>query len=413
MKAFHRLCAAVLLSFFLVVLLVNGLLLRNDAHVYREYRVDVERAADQIAQFGLDQLDMERYPTLVRVVCADPNDPSFYLGEGEDYAIRIINGNYYRFDYVISMDTQRSHKRFIVNAFLLLIGLFLFGILRYIKVYVLTPFYRLRDLPYELSKGNLNVPLPEYKNRYFDRFTWGMDLLRERLENQKEEELRLQKEKKTLILSITHDIKTPLSAIKLYAKALSKHLYDDVNKQADAAKQIDARADEIEAYISQIITASGTDFLHLEAHNSEFYLSAVIQEIKEYYEDKLAYLKIPFEIDPYMDCLVYGDEQRCVEVLQNIMENAIKYGDGSEIRFTFGNEEDHRLISISNDRCTLSENELPHIFDSFWRGANSETIKGSGLGLYICRELLHQMEGDIYAAMKEDRITMTVVLRKA
>ncbi len=413
MKAFRRLCIIILFAFLLVLMLGNAFLWRNDTHVYREYRVDVERAADQIAQYGLDHLDLECYPTLVRVVSKDTDDPAFYIGEGEDYVIRIIDGIPYRFDYIISLNTQRSLTLLLVNGILLLTGLLIIGILWYIKRYVLTPFFRLRDLPYELSKGNLHVPLQESKNRYFDRFTWGMDLLRERLEYQKEEEARLQKEKKTLILSLTHDIKTPLSAIKLYAKALSKHLYRDVRKQADAANQIEARADDIEAYISQIITAAGTDFLHLETHNSEFYLSALLHEIEQYYTDKLDYLKIPFAIDPYMDCLIYGDEPRCVEVLQNIMENAIKYGEGSEIRITFSDEEDHRLISISNARCTLSENELPHIFDSFWRGANSEAVKGSGLGLYICRELLHQMEGNIYATKKEDHITMTVVLRKA
>ena len=109
-------------------------------------------------------------------------------------------------------------------------------------------FYHLRELPYELSKGNLNTPLKESKSRYFGRFIWGMDLLRERLEVQKQEELRLQKENKTLLLSIMHDIKTPLSAIKLYAKALSKNLYEG-DRQIEIAENINDRADDIEMCI--------------------------------------------------------------------------------------------------------------------------------------------------------------------
>ena len=76
------------------------------------------------------------------------------------------------------------------------------------------------EVSIELAKGNLSAHVKEDKNKFFGKFLWGIDMLRENLENNKEKELQLQKEKKTLILSISHDIKTPLSAIKLYAKAL-------------------------------------------------------------------------------------------------------------------------------------------------------------------------------------------------
>lgn len=414
MKAFYRLCFLILFGFLLTVGTVNVMLTRNESHGYRGHRVEIERAASIIEQNGLDRLRLADYPALIRVVPADAqDDASFFAETDEDYAIRIINGITYRFDYRISDDEQRKHTLFMVNISFFLIACFIGGMLWFIRTYLLIPFYRLRDLPYDLAKGNLSSPLPEYKNRYFNRFTWGMDLLREQLEYQKEAQLRLQKEKKTLILSITHDIKTPLSAIKLYAKALSEHLYEDADQQVLAARRIEARADDIEAYISQIVTASKEDFLHLETHNTEFYLSAAIQAIQRYYGDKLDDLKIPLVIEPYPDCLVYGDESRCIEVFQNIMENAIKYGEGSEIRITFHEEEDHRLIRFHNAHCTLKEHELPHIFDSFWRGANAAAIKGSGLGLYICRELLHQMEGDIYAVKNDECFAVTVVLRKA
>lgn len=77
----------------------------------------------------------------------------------------------------------------------------------------------------ELAKGNLSVPIKAEKSKFLGRFLWGMDMLRETLEGNKEKELALQKEKKTLILSLTHDIRTPLSAIRLYAKALAEEIY--------------------------------------------------------------------------------------------------------------------------------------------------------------------------------------------
>lgn len=107
-----------------------------------------------------------------------------------------------------------------------------------------------------------------------------------------------------------------------------------------------------------------------------------------------------------------GDLERVVEVLQNLMENAIKYGDGRRIHITFSDEEGCRMITVANSGDALSENEMPYIFDSFWRGSNVRNQSGSGLGLYICRCLLSKMDGEIFAAKREDGMAVTVLLRK-
>lgn len=111
--------------------------------------------------------------------------------------------------------------------------------------------------------------------------------------------------------------------------------------------------------------------------------------------------------------MIQGDLDRCVEILQNIIENAVKYGDGRMINISFADEEDCKLISVKNSGCELPKNELPHIFDSFWRGSNAGSNHGSGLGLYICRELLRKMNGDIFAEIHNDNaecfMTVTAV----
>lgn len=94
------------------------------------------------------------------------------------------------------------------------------------------------------------------------------------------------------------------------------------------------------------------------------------------------------------------------------MENAVKYGAGSPVNIAFSDEEDCRLVTISNAGCTLSDNEILHIFDSFWRGSNSEKVPGSGLGLYICRKLMQQMDGEVFAEKEGDVLKVSVVFRK-
>ena len=94
------------------------------------------------------------------------------------------------------------------------------------------------------------------------------------------------------------------------------------------------------------------------------------------------------------------------------MENAIKYGDGNSISIDFADEEDCRIITIKNSGCTLEENELAHIFDSFYRGSNVGSKSGNGLGLYICRQLTRAMGGDVFADIEGGFMSVSVVCKK-
>ena len=283
----------------------------------------------------------------------------------------------------------------------------------YINKKIIKPFSDIKEMPYELAKGNLSIPLKEQKNKYFGKFTWGMDMLRENLEDNKKREIKYQKEKKTLILSLSHDIKTPLSAIKLYSKALKENLYETEEKKKDVIDGILKNTDEIEHYVNEIVKNSREDFLDLQVINGGFYLSEVIDKIKKYYEDKLETIHTSFLVDKYNDCILNGDKDRVIEVMQNVIENAIKYGDGKEIKIDFFEEEDYKLITVLNTGCSLKEEDLPHIFDSFYRGKNSKGQEGSGLGLYICRQLMHKMNGDIFAKIKDNNdFEVTIVIRK-
>ena len=132
-----------------------------------------------------------------------------------------------------------------------------------------------------------------------------------------------------------------------------------------------AKCEEIRGYVDEIVKASGDDFLNLEIKPGEFYLSALIRQIRDFYRDKLDLLQIGFHIGDFSDCLLSGDVERAVEVLQNVIENAVKYGDGRLIEIAFSREEDCQLVQITNTGCTLSDSELPHIFESFWRGSSA------------------------------------------
>lgn len=181
----------------------------------------------------------------------------------------------------------------------------------------------------------------------------------------------------------------------------------------EAYRGIEKNVTDIEEYVNEITVASREDFLYLTVNLTEVYLSDVIEAIRKLYMDKFGSLHTVFEMEPYTDCLLKGDADRLIEVMQNLLENALKYGDGKRIIVSFSEEEDCRLITVTNSGCTLKQEELVNIFDSFYRGSNVEAANGSGLGLYISRQLMHKMDGEVYAEIRDDDFCATVVVRKA
>lgn len=411
MNKFKTFAFGIVFIELLLIIFANGLYIyQNSGNGGRPYLVEARRLIKEIEEQKLNDSDIEamslsKYETIVGI-------REFVVKETcrNDYLVEEIDGKLYRIEYA-----EQKNSRLPIYLNIILFGMVLVTVIVLTYVYhkVLKPFRDMSNLSYELAKGNLSMPIKEEKSKLFGRFLWGMDMLREKLENNKEKELEFQKERKTLILSLSHDIKTPLSSIELYSKALSENLYDTQEKRNEALRGIARNVKEIKGYVDEIVTASREDFLNLEVVMGEYYISEVIKSTESYYKDKLSVIHTGFQVDEITECLVKGDKNRMVEVLQNIMENAIKYGDGKWIRISATEEEDCKLIHIENSGCSLKKQELPGLFDSFYRGSNSSGVKESGLGLYICRTLIRKMDGEIFAQINADVFGVTIVLRKA
>ena len=429
MKKYNRLLLGVLLTglffvFFLPWKIVHLQVQKAD----QTYKVEISRLktelpayeeAKQCAAESLDDLEAFSHTDYQQITgffaysreeLKDGTGEQLMISNKDGQVIIPTEKTYYLVTYQkAEWNTNRMYG--ILAAYLGAVLCGVLAVLLYIRQRVIKPFHEFEDLPVEIAKGNLTKPLEESAHHFFGKYLWGMNMLRETLEDSRKRELELVKEKKLLLMSLSHDVKTPLSAIKLYASALERELYETPEKKRAAAEHINENADEIERYIGEIVTASNEDFLDFEMECGELYIRPVLKEIKEYYTRKLELLQTYFEVDIQNDCMVYGDQDRITEVLQNIIENAIKYGDGNWIRLRAADWEDGYEICIRNSGCTLSHDELPHLFDSFFRGSNVGKNSGSGLGLYICRQLIHRMEGEILAEIEPTPDTTVMCVR--
>lgn len=403
MIIFKRLCFTVISVFILLAVMLSVFIVKKNDCGNGLYRVEAKRIADEINDTG--SYSPEKYPHITGVYSG-----SDIFRSDSHYIIIEAGGTLYRVEY--SVENVRS-TLIAVNCTMAAILLVICAVLLYIHKNIIKPFTRLNNVPQELAKGNLSVPITEEKSRFFGKFTWGVNLLREKIEYDRQKELSMQRDKKLLLLSLSHDIKTPLSAIKLNAKALAKGIYTDEEKRRNAAESINARADEIEHFVSEITRAASEDFMNFEVTQGEAFLSAVISKITQRYAPQLAVAGTAFEVAKFSDCLLSCDADKLSECLQNLVENAIKYGDGRRISLSFDKMDGCQLITVSNTGCTLLENELPQIFSSFHRGSNADKVQGNGLGLFICKRLMSLMGGEVYAEIIDGCFSVTLVVRLA
>ena len=430
MKRFSRLC--ILLLFVLLAgwaaanLAAAGVLSQKSG---KEYLVEINRisqslAAGENADKSIDEYSLSSYNFVTELsylpVESSPADINAFfsgssVGPGMNYLVKpLFDGTsitgYVRYEYTAGSMTPYQYVFVIINALFAVVFIFILWLLLYIRGQILKPFSEVQDLPLELSKGRLKKGLKENKSRFFGRFVWGLDLLRESISAQNRKELALEKEKKTMILSISHGIKTPLSAIMLYSRALYENLYDKEEKRRETALAISENAKQIEKLVAEIVQSQTEDLVDIEVNIEEFYLQELVKRLTSTYKDKLSLIRTEFDIAPYSNLLLKGDLERLLDVFENLIENAIKYGDGRRISLSFSKEDNCQLISVTNTGTPIPALESTHVFESFWRGSNAHDKPGNGLGLYICKHITGKMHGDIFIKKIEDGMCFVVVI---
>ena len=307
-------------------------------------------------------------------------------------------------------DHDYTRLLWILQGTLATLEVFLIMILIYLKHRMILPFQRLIALPKDMSEGHYQGSIKREKSKYLDSFFWQISQLQDSLVASRKRQLNLEKEKKEMLLSLSHDIKTPLNLIHLYAKALAEDVVQDENQRQLAALQIEKKSQEIEGYVQQIMKASREDLLDIQVTMDDFYLKDLMDQVLATYKEQCALRYLQLQVEPYENRILKGDIHRLQEVMENLFENAFKYGDGIRITISFEEEDYCQLIRVYNSGEPIHEQDWNHLFDSFYRGANAKSKDGTGLGLYICKEIMRKMGGDIFAEKKEGGTAFVLVL---
>ena len=216
-------------------------------------------------------------------------------------------------------------------------------------------------------------------------------------------ELRLSQRQKNFLLSVTHELKTPLAANKLYIQTIKKRDLEPAQRAELLDKAIEENA-RLERMIDNILNASRLESNALKANNELFDLGQLMNDVADRFSSINKNVKIKTDISGSIE--INRDKFLIETILSNLVENAIKYaGKAGEITM-YGTRTNNTVVfGVKDSGAGISKNVKPEIFKKFFRAENEETRsqKGSGLGLYIVDQLVRIQNGSIQCLDNEPK----------
>jgi len=303
-------------------------------------------------------------------------------------------------------EAERMLKRFAtltIAAFSAMIGL---NSLFLIAIYgvIIKPFRRLEKFAYLISSGNFDEPLPMDKNNIFGLFTQSFDLMRSSLLESRKKQYAAEREKKELIASLSHDVQTPMTAIRILAELLQVSATDP--SIADKLRTIEMKANQVSHLMNDLMHSALEEL-------GELRVEPTVEKASLFYKlfEDADYMS-KTKLDNIPACLVEIDISRMAQVLGNIISNSYKYA-GTDIDVSFRISGEMLEIDISDYGGGVENDTLELIFAKFYRGekAKASNKEGEGLGLFISMLLINKMGGSIEALNRDERFTIRLLLR--
>ncbi|MDD5936049.1 MAG: HAMP domain-containing sensor histidine kinase [Clostridiales bacterium] len=273
---------------------------------------------------------------------------------------------------------------------------------RFIYKSIMSPLQTLTEGVHEIRDGNLDYRI-EYNNK--DEFAVICDDFNEmavRLSDMVEQRLKDEQNRRELIAGISHDLRTPLTAIKAYLEGIEKGVADTKEKQNRYLGTMKQKTIDLEYIINQLFLFSKLDIgefpMHLEEVNLTDELGEMVQSIREEYSQKGLTIILK-EGKNAVYCNI--DEVLFLNILHNILGNSVKYKDKEKIiaEIIVRNLGDYIKIVIEDNGPGVDESRIERLFDVFYRGdeARQNSHSGSGLGLAITAKIVERMGGTICA----------------
>nr|WP_296051819.1 HAMP domain-containing sensor histidine kinase [uncultured Blautia sp.] len=284
---------------------------------------------------------------------------------------------------------------------------------------IAVPLVKLRKATRNIKEGNLDFVLEVEGNDEFSQLCQDFEEMRKRLKESTEEKILMDKENKELISNISHDLKTPITAVKGYVEGIMDGVADTPEKMDRYVRTIYNKTNEMDHLINELTFYSKIDTNRIpytfSKLNVEDYFSDCAEELGLEMETRGIELVYANYVEKGVQVIADGEQIR--RVIHNIVSNAIKYMEKPKgiIQLRVKDVGDFIQVEIEDNGKGIAAKDLPYIFDRFYRTdvSRNSSKGGSGIGLSIVKKIMEDHGGKVWATSRLGIGTiMYFVLRK-
>ena len=284
---------------------------------------------------------------------------------------------------------------------------------------IAVPLVKLKKATKNIKEGNLDFVLEVEGNDEFSQLCQDFEEMRKRLKESTEEKILMDKENKELISNISHDLKTPITAVKGYVEGIMDGVADTPEKMDRYVRTIYNKTNEMDHLINELTFYSKIDTNRIpytfSKLNVEDYFSDCAEELGLEMETRGIELVYANYVEKGVQVIADGEQIR--RVIHNIVSNAIKYMEKPRgiIQLRVKDVGDFIQVEIEDNGKGIAAKDLPYIFDRFYRTdvSRNSSKGGSGIGLSIVKKIVEDHGGKVWATSRLGIGTiMYFVLRK-
>lgn len=324
--------------------------------------------------------------------------------------------------FVITKMNSLISKHLLVDMFVAIVVILVFTSLmltQWIHKSVFNPINELNKAMRMIKEGNFDYALQTDARGEIGDLYRNYEDMRLRLKESTEEKLQHEKQNKELVSNISHDLKTPITAIKGYVEGIMDGVADTPEKMDKYIKTIYNKANDMDRLINELTVYSGIDNNRIPYNfhriNVADYFGDCVEEVGLDLESKN--IELNYSNLAPADTVVIADPEQMKKVINNIISNSVKYMDKQhgQIDIRILDEVDSIRIEIEDNGKGIAQKDLQRIFERFYRtdASRNSAQGGSGIGLSIVKKIVEDHGGYIWATSKEGEGTcMHFVLRK-
>ncbi len=275
---------------------------------------------------------------------------------------------------------------------------------------IVKPLHKLKEGAEAIQQGNLEYEITGCSSDELGELCTAYEQMRVKLKESISNQIKYDENRKELFSNISHDLKTPITAIKGYVEGILDGIADTPEKVERYLNTIHSKAEQVDSMIDDLLLYSKLDLkkipFNFEKTDIQEFLNDCISELSIEMEKDGVTAELSSEMDNQVEVL--ADRERLKRVVLNIMDNAKKYMDKEKGRIDVILRETNKtvVVEIRDNGPGIDEKDIPYIFDRFYRADSARSERdGSGLGLAIARQIIEGHEGRIWVKSSEGQGT--------